>query len=79
MADKWSVMLIYALSKQETIPYSELHRMIGGISQKMLTQTGALNQRLPSFIQTIYDFRRVEYNFLMFWKISLTKAHRHLS
>jgi DNA-binding HxlR family transcriptional regulator len=39
IADKWSVIVIYSLSQQETRRYSELQRMIGGISQKMLTQT----------------------------------------
>lgn len=38
IADKWSVIVIYVLSK-ETRRYSELQRVIGGISQKMLTQT----------------------------------------
>jgi DNA-binding HxlR family transcriptional regulator len=39
IADKWSVIVIYALSQQERRRYSELQRIIGGISQKMLTQT----------------------------------------
>jgi DNA-binding HxlR family transcriptional regulator len=39
IADKWSVIIIYALSQQERPRYSELQRIIGGISQKMLTQT----------------------------------------
>lgn len=39
IADKWSVIVIYALSQQERRRYSELQRVIGGISQKMLTQT----------------------------------------
>ncbi len=38
IADKWSVIVIYALSKG-TRRYSELQRLIGGVSQKMLTQT----------------------------------------
>ncbi len=38
VADKWSLLVIYAL-RQETRRYSDLERMIGGISQKMLTQT----------------------------------------
>lgn len=38
VADKWSVLIIYAL-RQETRRYSELERMIDGVSQKMLTQT----------------------------------------
>ena len=39
IADKWSVIVIYALSQQHRRRYSELQRTIGGISQKMLTQT----------------------------------------
>jgi DNA-binding HxlR family transcriptional regulator len=39
IADKWSVIVIYALSTTETSRYSELQRLIGGVSQKMLTQT----------------------------------------
>ncbi|MBD0304331.1 MAG: helix-turn-helix transcriptional regulator [Tolypothrix sp. T3-bin4] len=39
IADKWSVIVIYALSQTETRRYSELQRLIGGVSQKMLTQT----------------------------------------
>jgi DNA-binding HxlR family transcriptional regulator len=39
IADKWSVIVIYALSQTETSRYSELQRLIGGVSQKMLTQT----------------------------------------
>jgi DNA-binding HxlR family transcriptional regulator len=38
IADKWTVMVIYALSKG-TARHSELLRSITGISQKMLTQT----------------------------------------
>jgi DNA-binding HxlR family transcriptional regulator len=39
IADKWSVIVIYALSQTETSRYSELQRLIGGVLQKMLTQT----------------------------------------
>jgi DNA-binding HxlR family transcriptional regulator len=38
IADKWTALVIMALL-QGTKRYSELHRDIGGISQKMLTQT----------------------------------------
>lgn len=38
IADKWTAIVIYCLSKG-TKRYSELQREIGGISQKMLTQT----------------------------------------
>lgn len=38
IADRWTALVIYALAKG-TQRYSELQRTIGGVSQKMLTQT----------------------------------------
>jgi DNA-binding HxlR family transcriptional regulator len=38
IADKWSALILYALMTQ-TRRHAELQRMIGGVSQKMLTQT----------------------------------------
>lgn len=38
VADRWTALVILALAK-DTQRYSELHRTIDGISQKMLTQT----------------------------------------
>src|SRR6266481_8102568 len=38
IADKWTAITIQLLAKK-TMRYAELHREIGGISQKMLTQT----------------------------------------
>ena len=38
IADKWTTLVIYLLSRG-THRYGELQREIGGISQKMLTQT----------------------------------------
>jgi DNA-binding HxlR family transcriptional regulator len=38
IADKWTTLVIYLLS-DGTLRYSDLHRAIHGISQKMLTQT----------------------------------------
>jgi len=38
IADKWTSLVIYALS-EGTLRYGELQRVIGGVSQKMLTQT----------------------------------------
>jgi DNA-binding HxlR family transcriptional regulator len=38
LADRWSMLIIYALSLGVR-RHGELKRMIGGISQKMLTQT----------------------------------------
>lgn len=38
IADRWTALIIYALS-QGTHRFSDLQRRIGGVSQKMLTQT----------------------------------------
>jgi len=38
IADKWTTLLIYLLSRGKQ-RYGDLHRQVGGISQKMLTQT----------------------------------------
>ena len=38
IADKWSTLIVGLLAHQ-TLRFTELHRLIGGISQKMLTQT----------------------------------------
>lgn len=38
IADKWTSLVIYALS-DGTLRYGELQRRVGGVSQKMLTQT----------------------------------------
>lgn len=38
IADKWTTLIIYLLARGRQ-RYGDLHRQIGGISQKMLTQT----------------------------------------
>ena len=38
VADKWAVIVIYVLSAG-TLRFGELQRAVGGVSQKMLTQT----------------------------------------
>lgn len=62
LADKWSMLVIYAL-KQETRRYSDLTRMINGISQKMLTQTLRNLERNGLVKRTVYPVvpPRVEY------------------
>jgi DNA-binding HxlR family transcriptional regulator len=39
IADKWTTLIIGILAQHESRRFNELKRMIGGISQKMLTQT----------------------------------------
>jgi DNA-binding HxlR family transcriptional regulator len=39
IADKWTTLIVGILAKQSPSRFGELRRAIGGISQKMLTQT----------------------------------------
>jgi DNA-binding HxlR family transcriptional regulator len=53
IADRWTALVIYALDR-ETRRYSELEKMIGGISQKMLTQTLRNLERDGIVARTVY-------------------------
>lgn len=53
VAGKWSVLVLYAL-RQGVRRYSELERMIDGISQKMLTQTLRELERNGLVQRTVY-------------------------
>lgn len=39
VADTWSLLVLHDLARVPSRRYGELHRSVGGISQKMLTQT----------------------------------------
>ncbi|GAB2560515.1 winged helix-turn-helix transcriptional regulator [Nocardia heshunensis] len=39
IAGKWTVLVVDSLLQQGTLRYTDLARRIGGVSQKMLTQT----------------------------------------
>ena len=39
VADKWTLLLLEALAQHGTVRFSRLAEIVGGISQKMLTQT----------------------------------------
>jgi DNA-binding HxlR family transcriptional regulator len=62
IADRWSMLLIYALGRQVR-RHGELKRMVGGISQKMLTQTLRSLERDGLVKRSVYDIvpPRVEY------------------
>src|SRR5207245_7110308 len=63
IADKWTALIIQLLSKK-TMRYAELHREIGGISQKMLTQTLRSLERDGLVNRKVYPVvpPRVEYS-----------------
>jgi DNA-binding HxlR family transcriptional regulator len=63
IADRWSMLIIYALGMRER-RHGELKRMIGGISQKMLTQTlrslerdGIVTRRVHATVPPRVDYR----------------------
>jgi DNA-binding HxlR family transcriptional regulator len=63
IADKWTTLIIGILAQSEHRRFNELKRMIGGISQKMLTQTLRDLERDGLVKRTIYPEipPRVEY------------------
>src|SRR5205814_9983063 len=71
IADKWTALIIQLLAKK-TMRYAELQREIGGISQKMLTQTLRSLERDGLVRRNVYPVvpPRVDY--------SLTKLGRTL-
>ncbi|TLS75089.1 helix-turn-helix transcriptional regulator [Mariprofundus erugo] len=63
IGDKWTVMVVGVLARNDTLRYSELHRSIEGISQRMLTLTLKGLERDGLVERTIYPTipPRVEY------------------
>ena len=59
---KWTALIICSLAK-DTLRFGELRRMIGGISQQMLTQTLRSLERDGLVVRHVRDARpiRVEY------------------
>lgn len=63
IADKWTALIMGILAQSKLRRFNELRRMIGGISQKMLTQTLRDLERDGLVKRTIYPEipPRVEY------------------
>lgn len=62
LADRWTMLVLYAL-QHDTRRYGELQALIGGISQKMLTQVLRRLERDGIVTRTVYAIvpPRVEY------------------
>lgn len=63
ISGKWTVLVVYLLS-DKTIRYGELRKLIGGISQKVLTQTLRGLERNGVVRRTVYPVvpPQVEYS-----------------
>jgi DNA-binding HxlR family transcriptional regulator len=74
IGDKWTALIIGVL-EEDTMRFSELRRRIGGISQKMLTQTLRNLERDGLVTRTVYAEvpPRVEYSLTPLGQ-TLTKA-----
>jgi DNA-binding HxlR family transcriptional regulator len=55
IADKWSILILYALGRQGSLRYGQLQRTVQGISQKMLTQTLRQLERNGLVGRTVYE------------------------
>jgi DNA-binding HxlR family transcriptional regulator len=78
IADKWTVLIIGQLA-EGTLRFNELKRCIGGITQKMLTQTLKSLERDGMISRTIYPEipPKVEYSLTELGK-SLTMVVRQI-
>jgi DNA-binding HxlR family transcriptional regulator len=55
IADKWSILILWALHRDGTLRYGQLQRTVQGISQKMLTQTLRELERNGLITRTVYE------------------------
>jgi DNA-binding HxlR family transcriptional regulator len=54
IADRWTVLVVYALKLNGTMRYNQLQSTVEGISQKMLTQTLRSLERNGLVQRTVY-------------------------
>lgn len=63
VADKWTMLVLEVLTERGTLRFSRLSEAVGGISQKMLTQTLRAMERDGLVARTVYPVvpPKVEY------------------
>jgi DNA-binding HxlR family transcriptional regulator len=63
VADKWTMLVLEALTEHGTVRFTRLGKLVGGISQKMLTQTLRQMERDGLISRTVYPVipPKVEY------------------
>jgi len=54
IAGKWKLIIIYSLNQSGVIRFSDLHRLIGGVSQKVLTSQLRELERDGLLIRKVY-------------------------
>ncbi|HEY7769288.1 helix-turn-helix domain-containing protein, partial [Longimicrobium sp.] len=63
VADKWTMLILEVLAEHGTVRFTRLGTLVGGISQKMLTQTLRQMEREGLLTRTVHPVvpPRVEY------------------
>jgi DNA-binding HxlR family transcriptional regulator len=63
VADKWTMLILEALTEKGTLRFTQIGRHLGSISQKMLTQTLRQMERDGLVLRTVYPVvpPKVEY------------------
>ena len=63
VADKWTMLVLEVLEEHGTVRFTQLGRLVGGISQKMLTQTLRAMERDGLVVRTVHPVvpPKVEY------------------
>jgi len=54
VADKWTMLVLEALEEHGTLRFTEVGRVVGGISQKMLTKTLREMERDGLVVRTVH-------------------------
>ena len=67
VADKWTMLILEALEEHGTLRFTQIGRIVGGISQKMLTKTvrqmecdGLLTRRVHPVVPPRVDYALTE-------------------
>ncbi len=63
VADKWTMLILEALTEHKELRFTQLGKQVGGVSQKMLTQTLRQMERDGLLTRTVYPVvpPKVEY------------------
>jgi DNA-binding HxlR family transcriptional regulator len=62
VADKWTMLLLEVLAEKGELRFTRLSELVGGISQKMLTQTLRHMERDGLVTRTVHPVVRREWN-----------------
>ena len=67
VADKWTMLILEALEEHGTLRFTQIGRIVGGISQKMLTKTvrqmecdGLITRKIHPVIPPHVDYTQTE-------------------